>query len=124
MRLVVRGRSLAAREVLVGVAENQLPKQRPAVTTAAGESSSVSVTWLVWVAFALGLASAIPGMVLGLFGVPLGVAAAAVSAIALMRVTSKPPEQRRGELLTLLSLGFGVFQVVFALVAFYFVNLS
>ena len=32
--------------------------------------------------------------------------------------------QRRGELLTLLSLGAGVFQVVFALVAFFFVNVG
>ena len=77
---------------------------------------------LVWIAFALGMAAAIPGMVLGVFGVPLGIAAAAVSVIALRRLTDAPPEQRRGETLTLVSLGFGLFQVVFALVAFYFVN--
>ena len=77
---------------------------------------------LVWLAFALGLASAVPGMVLGMFGLPLGVAAAAVSVIALLRLTDKPPEERRGEMLTMLGLGFGVFQIVFALVAFYFVN--
>jgi uncharacterized membrane protein len=79
---------------------------------------------LVWIAFALGLAAAIPGLVLGLFGLPLGLAAALVSAVALVRLTRMPPEQRRGETLTLMSLGFGVFQVVFALVAFYFVNLD
>jgi hypothetical protein len=87
--------------------------------------AAVSVTGrLVWIAFALGLAAAIPGLVLGLFGLPLGLAAAAVSAVALVRLTGMPPEQRRGEMLTLMSLGFGVFQVVFALVAFYFVNLD
>ena len=99
------------------------------VTVAAGSMSPLVVPAevpgtgrLVWIAFALGLAAAIPGMVLGVFGVPLGVAAAAVSVVALRRLTDAPPEQRRGEMLTLLSLGFGVFQVVFALVAFYFVN--
>src|SRR5688500_8434152 len=51
---------------------------------------------LVWVAFALGLAAAVPGLVLGLFGLPLGVAAAAVSLVALVRLTNMPPEQRRG----------------------------
>ena len=86
--------------------------------------AAVSVTGrLVWIAFALGLGAAIPGLVLGLLGLPLGLAAATVSAIALVRLTGMPPEQRRGEILTLLSLGFGVFQVVFALVAFYSVNL-
>ena len=90
---------------------------------AAGPPARVSITnRLVWIAFALAVASAVPGMVLGLFGVPLGLGAAAVSLVALVRLTNKPPEQRRGELLTLLSLGFGVFQVVFLLVAFYFVN--
>ena len=84
--------------------------------------ASPGVGRLVWIAFALGLASAIPGLVLGLFGVPLGIAAATVSIVALVRLTDTPPERRRGELLTLLGLGFGVFQVVFALVAFYFVN--
>jgi hypothetical protein len=79
---------------------------------------------LVWIAFALGLAAAIPGLVLGLFGLPLGLAAALVSIVALVRLTGMPPEQRRGEMLTLMSLGFGVFQVVFALVAFYSVNLE
>ena len=68
------------------------------------------------------MASAIPGMVLGLFGLPLGVAAAAASLVALLRLTGTPPEQRRGEMLTLLGLAFGVFQVVFVLVGFYFVN--
>ena len=77
---------------------------------------------LVWIGCILGLASAVPGLVLGVFGIPLGMAAAGVSAAALVRLTNKPPEQRRGEMLTLLSLGFGVFQVVFALVAFYVVN--
>lgn len=79
---------------------------------------------LVRIAMALGLAAVVPGMLLGVYGLPLGVAAAAVSAAALIRLTNKPPEQRRGELLTLLSLGVGVFQLVFALVAFYFVNLG
>ena len=79
---------------------------------------------LVWIAFVLGLASAVPGMVLGLFGLPLGLAAATVSFVALVRLTNKPPGQRRGEMLTLISLGVGVFQVVFLLVAFYFVNLD
>ena len=86
--------------------------------------AAVSVTGrLVWIAFALGLGAAVSGLVLGLFGLPLGLAAATVSVIALIRLTGKPPEQRRGEMLTLLSLGFGIFQVVFALVAFYFVDL-
>jgi hypothetical protein len=113
----------------VGALENQSQNQRTAVRmtdslSATSSSATVSVTALVWVAFALGLASAMPGMVLGVFGLPLGVAAAGVSAVALFRLTNKPPGQRRGEMLTLLSLGFGVFQVVFALVAFYFVNLD
>jgi hypothetical protein len=103
----------------VGARENQR-----LATAAASPSATVSIKGLVWVAFALGLASAVPGMVLGLFGVPLGVAAAGVSAVALFRLTNMPPEQRRGQMLTLLGLGFGVFQVVFALVAFYFVNLD
>lgn len=91
----------------------------------ASSTAQLSITnTLVWVAVALGLASAISGTVLGLFGVPLGVAAAGVSAAALLRLANKPPAQRRGEILTLLSLGAGVFQVVFALVAFYFVNLG
>jgi len=108
--------------------ENQWP---PAGNAAAAvvpltvpPGATVSVNGLVWVAFALGLASAIPGLVLGLFGLPLGLAAAAVSAVALVRLTRKPPDQRRGEMLTMLSLGIGVFQVVFCLVAFYFVNLG
>lgn len=111
---------------------NALENQRPRAASAApsGPSSTVppganvSVNGLVWVAFALGLASAIPGLVLGLFGLPLGLAAAAVSAVALLRLTNMPPAQRRGEMLTMLSLGIGVFQVVFCLVAFYFVNLG
>lgn len=93
---------------------------------AASASPSVRVsvtTVLVWTAFALGIASAVPGVVLGVFGLPLGVAAAAVSIIALVRLTNNPPEHRRGELLTLFGLAFGVFQVVFALVGFYFLNL-
>jgi len=85
-------------------------------------ASGASVRLLVWIAFGLGVASAIPGMVLGLFGLPLGVAAAAASLVALLRLTGTPPEQRRGEMLTLLGLAFGVFQVVFVLVGFYFVN--
>ena len=110
----------------MGAWENQRPMTGTVATTAATAASSAATVpsnTLVWVAFALGLASAIPGMVLGLFGLPLGLAAAAVSAVALLRLTSKPPEQRRGQMLTLMSLGIGVFQVVFALVAFYFVNL-
>jgi hypothetical protein len=95
------------------------------VATAALPAGRVSVTnTLVWTAVTLGVASAIPGMVMGLYGLPIGLAAAVVSAAALVRLTNKPPAQRRGELLTLLSLGAGVFQVVFALVAFYFVNLA
>src|SRR5438105_3765533 len=70
--------------------------------SAVSPTANVSVNGLVWVAFALGLASAIPGLVLGLFGLPLGLAAAAVSAVALVRLTSKPPDQRRGETLTML----------------------
>jgi len=106
-----------------------LEKQQSAVLaagiTVAAPSAPVSVTnTLVWIAFALGLTSAIPGLVLGLFGLPFGVAAAGVSAVALARLTTKPPDQRRGEMLTLLSLGIGVFQIVFALVAFLFVNLA
>lgn len=90
---------------------------------AAAPQARISITnRLVWIAFALAVASAVPGMLLGLFGLPLGIGAAAVSLVALVRLTNKPPEQRRGEVLTLLSLGFGVFQVVFLLVAFYFVN--
>ena len=77
---------------------------------------------LSWIAIILGVTSALPGMALGLFGLPLGVGAAAVSSVALVRLTNKPPEQRRGELLTMLSLGVGVFQVVFALVSAYAVN--
>ena len=96
-------------------------KERGPLEIASG-SAAVPMK-LVWTAFALGLGAAIPGLVLGLFGLPLGLAAATVSAVALIRLTGMPPEQRRGELLTLLSLGFGVFQVVFALVAFYFVNI-
>ena len=91
----------------------------------AGPPAPISITnLLVWIAFSLAVASAVPGMVLGLFGLPLGAGAAAVSMVALVRLTNKPPEQRRGELITLLSLGFGVFQVVFLLVVFYFVNLG
>lgn len=91
---------------------------------AAPAPRKVSITnTLVWVGFALALASAVPGLVLGVFGIPLGAAAAAASGAALVRLTNKPPEQRRGQVLALLSLGFGVFQVVFALVGFYFVNL-
>jgi hypothetical protein len=113
----------------VGALENASGKQQSSVATvgaaAAARPAPVSATnTLVWVAFALGLASAIPGLVLGLFGLPFGVAAAAVSAVALARLTNNPPDQRRGELLTLLSLGIGVFQIVFALVAFLFVNLA
>ena len=108
-------------EVRVGGLENQ---RRAASAAAAPESALVSGHPLVWVAFALGVASAIPGMVLGLFGLPLGLAAAAVSLVALVRLANQPPEQRRGEMLTLLSLGFGVFQVVFSLVTFYSVRLG
>jgi len=97
-------------------------KERGALEIAAGPKTVSMTGKLVWIAFALGLGAAIPGLVLGLFGLPLGLAAATVSAVALIRLTGMPPEQRRGEMLTLVSLGFGVFQVVFALVAFYFVN--
>lgn len=94
-----------------------------AVVPQATASSAASVYWLVWVAFALGVASA-PGTVLGLFGLPLGLAAAALSIVALLRLADMPPERRRGQMLTLLGLAFGVFQVVFVLVGFYFVNLA
>ena len=108
------------REVRVGAFGNQRM-----VMAAASPPRKVSITrTLVWIGFALGIASAVPGLVLGVFGIPLGMGAAAVSAIALIRLTNKPPEERRGQLLALLSLGFGVFQVVFALVAFYFVNVG
>jgi hypothetical protein len=93
-----------------------------ALPRAAAVSPVASVRLLVWIAFGLGVASAVPGMVLGLFGLPLGVAAAGVSLVALLRLTGMPREQRRGEMLTLLGLGFGVFQVVFVLVGFYVVN--
>ena len=79
---------------------------------------------LVWIAIVLGVAAVVPGMVLGLFGLPLGLGAVGVSTAALIRLMNKPSDQRRGEILTLLSLGAGVFQVVFALVAFYFVNMD
>ena len=95
---------------------------RPVIMAGASTPRKRSVTnMLVWIAFVLGLAAAVPGMVLGVLGLPLGLGAAAVSAAALIRLSNKPPEQRRGQMLTLLSLGFGVFQVVFALVGFYFV---
>ena len=81
---------------------------------------------LVWISVTLGVASAVPGLVpglvLGAYGIPIGLAAAGVSAAALIRLTNKPPEHRRGEMLTMLSLGLGVFQVVFALVGLYFLN--
>jgi hypothetical protein len=93
-----------------------------AAAPAPAGSPAASVRLLVWIAFGLGVASAVPGMVLGLFGLPLGFAAAVVSLTALLRLANMPPEQRRGEMLTLLGLGFGVFQVVFVLVGFYFVN--
>jgi hypothetical protein len=101
--------------------ENRRHLAAAAVPAPAG-SPAASVRLLVWVSFGLGVASAVPGMVLGLFGLPLGLAAAAVSLVALLRLTNMPPEQRRGEMLTLLGLGFGVFQVVFVLVGFYLVN--
>jgi hypothetical protein len=107
----------------VGALENG---RRPAATAAvsrAAASSAASIYWLVWVAFALGVASA-PGTVLGLFGLPLGLAAAALSLVALLRLADMPPGQRRGQMLTLLGLAFGVFQVVFVLVGFYFVNVA
>ena len=105
----------------MGSSENRRQFAAAGVRAAAG-SSAASVRLLVWIAFGLGVASAVPGMVLGLFGLPLGVAAAAVSFVALLRLTGMPPKQRRGEMLILLGLGFGVFQVVFVLVGFYFVN--
>lgn len=110
-------------EVRVGAFENARAGVAVAATAAPSPPGRISITnTLVWVAFGLGVASAVPGMVLGLFGLPLGLGAAAVSLVALVRLTNKPPEQRRGELITLVSLGFGVFQVVFLLVAFYFVD--
>ena len=102
-----------------------LQHERTTVPTAVLPPLSGSITGrLVWLAVVLGVAAAVPGMVLGLFGLPLGLGAVGVSAAALVRLMNKPPEQRRGEILTLLSLGVGVFQVVFALVAFYFVNVD
>ena len=96
---------------------------RSSMLSATSRPQLVSITrLLVWLGFGLGLAAAVPGMLLGVFGLPLGFAAAAVSATALVRLTNKPPDQRRGEVLALLSLGCGVFQVVFALVGFYIVN--
>ena len=92
----------------------------PPGTLAALPAGRVSITnALVRLAVGLGVASAVPGMVMGLYGLPIGLAAAAVSVVALVRLTNKPPEQRRGELLALMSLGAGVFQAVFALVTFY-----
>ena len=105
----------------MGALENRRRPTAAAVPHAA--PSAASVYWLVWVAFALGVASA-PGTVLGLFGLPLGAAAAALSLVALLRLADMPPERRRGQMLTLLGLGFGVFQVVFVLVGFYFVNVA
>ena len=107
----------------MGAFDNARAGTTVAAAAAASPPARISITnTLVWIAFALGVASAVPGMVLGLFGLPLGLGAAAVSLVALVRLTNKPPEQRRGELITLISLGFGVFQVVFLLVAFYFVD--
>jgi hypothetical protein len=97
----------------------------PATMAATLTAGRVSITGtLVRLAVCLGAASAVPGMVIGLYGLPIGVAAAAVSAAALVRLTNKPTDQRRGELLALLSLGAGVFQAVFALVVFYSVHLA
>lgn len=116
----------------MAVLENQRPSgvsiigaALPSARSAAAPARRFSITsTLVRIAIALGVASAVPGMLLGVYGLPLGLAAAGVSAAALIRLTNKPPDQRRGELLTLMSLGVGVFQVVFALVAFFFVNLG
>ena len=106
-------RPLTARVTSAALPSAALPATRFSITNA-----------LVRIAIVLGVASAVPGMVMGLYGLPIGLAAAGVSAAALIRLTNKPADQRRGELLTLLSLGAGVFQVVFALVAFFFVNVA
>src|SRR4051812_36907882 len=111
MTLCWRGPQRSRREgCYVGAMENRRQFAAAAALPSAAGSSAASVRLLVWIAFGLGIASAVPGMVLGLFGLPLGVAAAAVSVVALLRLTGMPPEQRRGEMLTLLGLGFGVFQ--------------
>lgn len=104
----------------MGAFENH--RSLAAAVTATPRVSITNV--LVWLAAALGVTSAVPGLGLGVFGVPLGAAAAVASATALVRLNNKPPEERRGEVLALVSLGLGVFQVVFALVAFVFVNLD
>ena len=97
-----------------------LQNERTSVASVVFPPLSGSVTGrLSWIAIVLAAAAVLPGMALGLLGLPLGVGAAAVSAVALVRLTNKPPAQRRGELLTMLSLGVGVFQVVFALVSAY-----
>lgn len=74
---------------------------------------------IVWVALALGLSSVVAGFVLGLLGLPLGIAAAGAGVAALVRLHNLPPQQGRGEMLALLSLACGVFQVVFAVVGLY-----
>ena len=107
----------------MGPAQHSLQSERTSVAATLIPPITGSITGrLSWIAIALAVASALPGMTLGLLGLPLGVGAAAVSAAALVRLTNKPPGQRRGELLTMLSLGVGVFQVVFALVSVYAVN--
>ena len=106
----------------MGAQENRRPPAALAALPPVVSSSNASVRLLVWIAFGLGVASAVPGTGLGLFGLPLGIAAAAVSLVALFRLADAPPEERRGQMLTLLGLACGVFQVVFVLVGFYFVN--
>ena len=107
----------------MGPLHNPLHSERTSAAAALIPPLSGSITGrLSWIAIVLAVASALPGMALGLLGLPLGVGAAAVAAVALVRLTNKPAGQRRGELLTMLSLGVGVFQAVFALVSAYAVN--
>ena len=104
----------------MGPTQNPLEGERTSVAAVVFPPLSGSITGrLSWIAIVLAVASALPGMALGLLGLALGVGAAAVGAVALVRLTNKPAGQRRGELLTMLSLGVGVFQVVFALVSAY-----
>ena len=106
----------------MGPWHNSLQSERTSVAAVVFPPLSGSVTGrLSWIAIVLA-AAALPGMALGLLGLPLGVGAAGAAAVALVRLTNKPPGQRRGELLTMLSLGVGVFQAVFALVSVYAVN--
>ena len=106
----------------MGPMQNSLHSERTSVAAVVFPPLSGSITGrLSWIAIVLATA-ALPGMALGLLGLPLGIGAAAASAVALVRLTNKPAGQRRGELLTMLSLGVGVFQVVFALVSVFAVN--